>query len=390
MTLLDDVRATCSVPVPDAAVTLPPGAYRSDELFDLERERLFRGGWMALCRIDDVAEPGSYFSIDLLGEPLVVTRGRAGEVHVLSRTCRHRWMEVASGSGRAHALQCPYHLWTYGLDGRLVGAPEMQGSTCFDADELCLPQLAHEVWNGFVFVNLDGNAPPLAPRLTKLDAYLANYELDDYRTVERTDWGRCAWDWKVMIDNFMECYHHLGPHRESLQDEFPGQLSWTDEGDDAFSLMHVVQAPGWPASVPWLSPGSPRLRPEQFHENVIITAYPCFAIAVGPGFMYWLKILPVGPGEIDLQLDICMSGAALDGDDVEERRRDLVEGILDVHREDIDACTKVQRAVDSAVTQVGPLSLLEQPLWEFYRYLGRGLGLLAGASELHVTGAAVG
>jgi phenylpropionate dioxygenase-like ring-hydroxylating dioxygenase large terminal subunit len=377
MSLLDDVRTTCSIPTPDAATTLPPDAYRSAELFGLERDRLFRAGWMAICRVDDVAEPGSYYSVDLLQEPLVVTRARDGAVHVLSRTCRHRWMEVAEGRGRAHALQCPYHLWTYSLDGRLVGAPEMHGAACFNADELCLPHVRHEVWNGFVVVNLDGNAAPLAPRLAALDELVANYEVEGYRTVERTDWGRCPWDWKIMVDNFMECYHHLGPHRGSLQDEFPGEMSWTDRGADSFSFMHIPQAPGYPASAPFLSPGSAKLRAAQYHENVIFTVYPCFMVSIGPAFMYWLKVLPAGAGEIDLQLDICMSGAALQGDDLDFRLRRLVDGIVQIHKEDIDVCTKVQRAVSSGATHVGPLSLLEQPLWEFYRYIGHGLGLLS-------------
>jgi len=164
-TLLESLAATCGAPSPAEATTLPPEAYGSQELFDLETERIFKAGWVPLCRVEQVAEPGSYYSIDILGLPLVVTRDRAGELHVLSRSCRHRWMDVCSGSGTTRALQCPYHLWTYGLDGHLAGTPEMGGSTGFDRADYNLRAYRHDVWQGFLFVNIDAAATPLAEQL---------------------------------------------------------------------------------------------------------------------------------------------------------------------------------------------------------------------------------
>jgi phenylpropionate dioxygenase-like ring-hydroxylating dioxygenase large terminal subunit len=374
--LLDQLRATCAITDPARATTLPAAAYRSPELYELEQARLFHAGWQGVCRVEQVASPGSYYSIDLLGRPLVVTRDRDGALHVLSRTCRHRWMDVVSGAGQASTLQCPYHLWTYGLDGELLGAPLMNDVEGFDRRENCLPRIRHEVWHGFVFVNLDGTAEPLAPRLARLETYLENYDLDGYRSVDVTNWD-CPWDWKIMVDNFMECYHHLGPHRNSLEDEFPAAMSWTDKGDDLFSIMHIAQDQKYDVRPPFLSPGSPRLRPEQYREILIFTVYPHFMISLGPGFLYWMKVLPQGPGKIVLQLDICMSPAALAHPDRDILRRELVDGVIAIHQEDVDVCAAVQRAVDSgAVDGVGRLSRLEQPLWELYRYLGRHLGLV--------------
>lgn len=387
MTLLDEVFHSCSVEDPARARTLPPAAYRSDEMFALERDKVFRNGWMAVCRTDQVAEPGAYWCVDLLGEALVVTRDREGELHVMSRTCQHRWMEVAQGHGVTKALQCPYHLWTYGLDGHLAGAPEMQGVDDFDVRDVCLPHVRHEEWQGFVLVNLDGAAEPLGPQLADLDALLANYSYADYRTVDHTDWGRSPWDWKVMIDNFMECYHHIGPHRQSLEDEWPARLSYTDErSGGAFSVLHTGQADGYDRTAPWMLPVGPRLRDDQLRENLIITVFPCLGFVVGPAFGYWLKVLPTGPGEIELEVDVMMSPLALEGDDVETRRRELVDGIVAIHREDIDACTQVQRAVDGRGASPGRLSLLEQPLWEMQRFLGHKLGLLGRQLPVAVAG----
>jgi phenylpropionate dioxygenase-like ring-hydroxylating dioxygenase large terminal subunit len=375
--LFERMRQTCAVTDPAHATTLPADAYASAELYALEREKIMLAGWQPVCRAEQLEEPGSYYSIDLLGRPLVVTRDRAGELHVLSRTCLHRWMEVTSGAGQAGTLQCPYHLWTYGLDGQLVGAPQMDDVPGFDKKSMCLPHIRHEVWHGFVFVNLDGTAPPLAPQLAGLDSYLANYDIDGYRTVETTEWT-CAWDWKIMVENFMECYHHIGPHRATLEDEYPAAMSWTDVGGDLFSIMHIQQDTKYDVRSPFAKPGSPLLRPEQLTEILIFTVYPHFMVSLGPGFMYWMKVLPEGPGQIRLHLDICMSGAALADPARDDLGRDLIDGIIKIHKEDLDICAGVQRAVNSgAVTSVGRLALLEQPLWEFHRYIGRQIGIIA-------------
>jgi len=126
------LRATCAVESPDKAITLPPEAYGSDDLYAAEVDRIFKRGWIPLCRVEQVPTPGTYYSIDILGTPLVVTRDRHSEIRVLSRNCTHRWMEVCSGAGQANVLQCPYHLWSFGLDGHLAGAPEMKMSPGFD------------------------------------------------------------------------------------------------------------------------------------------------------------------------------------------------------------------------------------------------------------------
>jgi phenylpropionate dioxygenase-like ring-hydroxylating dioxygenase large terminal subunit len=377
---------TCAVETPDQAITLPPEAYGSDDLFADEVDQIFKRGWIPLCRIEQLSTSGSYYSIDILGTPLVVTRDRKGDIRVLSRNCSHRWMEVCSGAGEANVLQCPYHLWSFGMDGHLAGAPEMKQSTGFDRADYGLKQFRHEVWKGFVFVNMDGQATPVAEQLAGLAEIVDPYDFENYQTVEQTDWGVCDWDWKIMVDNFMECYHHLGPHRTTLESEFPAALSITGDCGEHFTTMWAVQAPGYPAEAPFLAPGRDTLPQEFSHKNLIFIAYPLLQVSLTPSFMSWIKILPLGAGRIECHLDIMMSPAALAAPGFEERRSQLVKSICDIHREDLDVCAAVQRAVRSGVTGVGRLSHLEQPLWEFYRYLGRELGLLTGPADLASAG----
>ncbi len=141
------------------AVTPPPYAYTSNEFFEFEKEALFSHDWLCLGRQEEVPEPGDYFTIQVNDDPLLVVRNTDGDIRVLSNVCRHRAAVVARGSGNCgRSFQCHYHWWRYSLDGRLVAAPEMTKTPGFDMAEICLPKLAVEVWNGFIFANFDANA----------------------------------------------------------------------------------------------------------------------------------------------------------------------------------------------------------------------------------------
>ena len=151
-----------------AAVGLPREAYVDAAVFESETQHVLRAGWLPVARTSTVANPGDYHSVDLLGVPLVVSRDTDGALHVLSRVCRHRGMPVVEGDGNRKDFSCPYHLWRYGLDGRFLFAPAMDRSASFDASKCNLTPVAHEEWGGWVFVNLSGDAKPLAPSLRRL------------------------------------------------------------------------------------------------------------------------------------------------------------------------------------------------------------------------------
>jgi phenylpropionate dioxygenase-like ring-hydroxylating dioxygenase large terminal subunit len=371
--LFDRLAAVCGISDHRLATSLPPDAYCSPELFELERTNVLEAGWQPLCRTEQVAAKGSYYSVDLLGTPLVVTRDTQGEVRVLSRSCRHRTMDVVAGAGRARKLECQYHRWTYGLDGRLLSAPLMKKVPGFDPGQICLPQVRHEEWNGFLFVNLDGKAAPLAASLVDLNRQLENYELGGYHLVDVSDWD-CPWDWKIMVENFMECYHHLGIHANSVEPTFPARDTWTGRGGDAFSVVHVPRQRRGDDPVPEL-PGSPLLSTDQGEELLLFAIYPHFVATIGPGYLYWLRLLPTGPGKLQVQLQICLSAAARSHAKSKYFERELVDDIIAIHREDLPICAAVQRAAHSRLAAPGRLSSLERPLWEFYRFLGRKLGI---------------
>ena len=225
--------------------SMPPAAYRSPELFGLEAEHLFYGGWVLVGRVDQVPSAGDYLCFDVLEEPVVVTRDKRGELHVLSRICRHRWMEVCTGQGSAGALVCPYHAWTYELDGRLRHAPEMDKTPGFDVASIRLPEIRSEVWEGFIFVNISGDAEPLSETLGAAREQLRGYRLEDWVTVRSLDLGVSEWDWKIFMDNG-EIYHHLMLHRETVEPRSPANLAITGARADGWFLLYGPRCAGDP------------------------------------------------------------------------------------------------------------------------------------------------
>jgi phenylpropionate dioxygenase-like ring-hydroxylating dioxygenase large terminal subunit len=364
--LLAGIKAAGEAPLTEST-TLPPAVYGSAELYQLEVERVFRPGWMPIGRVDQVPNPGDYMCFDLLGEPLVLTRDREGAIHVLSRVCRHRWMAVAEGTGNAHALQCPYHLWTYALSGELVGAPEMQGVDDFDKANCGLPELRHEAFLGFVFVNLDGQAEPLGPQLEPLARSLEPLRVGEQMTFETIDWGVCDWDWKIMVENYMECYHHMGSHRETVQDDYPGQLTWTEDTNDAYSLMHVPPRENDPsAKSKWGTP---------LKEGLLVNIFPISIFGPFDPGLTVLRVFPLGPGKMHLFTDHAMPQEDLDSPDGQQMKDVSMDIFRKIHLEDIGICEGVQRAAMAGLAPVGRLSLLEEPLWRLYGYLAARLAV---------------
>lgn len=205
--------STCDV---NTAETLPPLCYSDPLFYEFEKEAIFFHEWLCVGREAWASNPGDYFTAFQAGEPIIVARTRDGALKAMSAVCRHRAMLVAEGHGNVRTFRCPYHHWTYALDGQLVHAPEMDKACNFSRDSFRLPQLKLEVWNGFVFVNFDPDAPPLAPRLAPLTDVLKNYHLaeaDERSTPSEP--RKEPWNWKVRYENSNDGYHanrlHAGP-----------------------------------------------------------------------------------------------------------------------------------------------------------------------------------
>ena len=196
-----------SVPLARAA-TLPAAHYLEPGYLELEKERIFGRTWQLVARTDDLQRVGDFVPVTVLDEPIVITRGLEGELRAFYNVCRHRAGQVALTKGNRKSLQCRYHGWTYGLDGCLRAAPEMEGTEGFDKADFGLVPVRVEAWGPFVFVNLSDDAPPLLEVLGAIPAEVAaaGYDVERMRLVERREYVVEA-NWKVYVDNYLEGYH---------------------------------------------------------------------------------------------------------------------------------------------------------------------------------------
>jgi len=198
------------------AEMLPAWCYTSEAFYQREVERIFLKAWNFIGRADRIPKPGDYFTLDFVGVPVVVVRGSDGAVRAFANTCRHRGSLVMSGEGNCRRLTCPYHSWVYGLDGKLVHAPEMDQTPHFDPAQYGLAQIRLELWAGFMFINFDPSAGDLSAWLGDLPELLASYDLDSMVCVRRKEYD-LACNWKEYVENAMEAYHVHTVHKLTLQ-----------------------------------------------------------------------------------------------------------------------------------------------------------------------------
>jgi phenylpropionate dioxygenase-like ring-hydroxylating dioxygenase large terminal subunit len=368
---------------------LPPACYTSPEFYARETDRIFRRDWLCIGRADEVAEPGDYLSLELFGEPLVMVRDGAGEVRVLSRICRHRAMPVVSGAGHARTFVCPYHTWTYALDGRLLGAPEMSKTPGFAPADCSLPSLRSEVWEGFVFVSFDPQAPALGPSLAGLAGLFQNYDLAGLKTVRRVVFDMdCGWNWKLMCENFMEPYHHIGTHRQSLEPLMPARRSVTLEPDGPYAVVHMRYREGdrsteherWGAAA---LPVVERLSEEERNRATLIHIFPTGLLTLLPDHVEFYRLAPEGPSRVRLEKLICVSPEAGARATLEAELAQIVKGFLTIRDEDVAICRAVQEGLGSRFAEPGRLCHLERAIWQFARYVATRVADVAPKRRRH-------
>jgi phenylpropionate dioxygenase-like ring-hydroxylating dioxygenase large terminal subunit len=392
------IAAAAELPLARAR-TLPAAAYTSEEFFDWEIGQLLRREWQCVAHVSQIPRAGDFLNLDLLGEPLIVVRGKDGAVRVLSRVCPHRAMDImpagfgydghgpaeakpeAPGCGHTRIFLCPYHAWTFELDGRLKACPEMQEAEGFVRDDFALKPFRSEVWEGFIFVNLDGAGAPLAPDLGELAADLAAFRLADLQLVVAREWD-CPFNWKALVENFMESYHHLGIHHKTLQPMMPARDTWTEGERRRYVRAHLpyresvrdeYRAFEQRGDFSEQPPPLPGLNAEQKAEWGLFLIPPTFLLATAPDRVIWYRLQPLGPNRLRLLTTVLVAPATAARANFPQLREKIARQLTDFHLEDMEVCTAVQRGLYASGWQQGRLSHLEMTVWLFHRYLAARL-----------------
>lgn len=281
------------------------------------------------------------------------------------------------GCGHTRIFLCPYHAWTFELDGKLKACPEMHRAEDFARQDFGLKPFSTEIVAGFVFVNLDGQAGPLAPGLAEFSTDVTNFRLPEMKVVVAREWD-CAFNWKVLVENFMESYHHLGIHHRTLQPMMPARDTWTEQERRHYVRAHLPYKDA--AREAYLTfaekgdygdelPPVPGTNNQQRTEWGLFLIHPTFLLATAPDRVIWYRLQPVGPNRLKLLTTVLLSAEAAARPDFEQLRQKVAESLTQFHLEDMEVCTAVQRGLYASGWQPGRLSHLEMPVWLFQRYL---------------------
>ncbi|MCY3805189.1 MAG: aromatic ring-hydroxylating dioxygenase subunit alpha [bacterium] len=356
------------------AITLPPACYTSEEFLAFERRAIFDQDWVCVGHEGQIPNAGDYFCVQLFDDPLVAVRGTDNEVRVLSAVCRHRGMVVAEGSGNGSNFRCPYHFWVYGLDGRLLGAPAMEQRADFDKSCLGLPQLKTEFWNGFIFVTFNGEAPPLVPTLGGLDGILRNYRLTETIWVDGGHFDDLPWNWKVMLENFVDGYHNNRLH-SGIGDVMPCSdatfVPFDPERDNHISRSNrtLKQDASFNLTREPLFPVFPHLSEEdRWHWNFALVP-PTLALAIVPDQVAYFTVFPRGANGISIQIGYLFHHKVVEMPMFDVRFAQAKADVDNFNGADIHADTMVQVGLRSRFAPRGPYSWQEATLQQINRWL---------------------
>ncbi len=376
MIFTDEFLASFDASTTDVATacTLPPEIYTDEAFLAFERRALFSREWLCVGLASQIPEPGDYVTTTANGEPIIVARGKDAAVRAFSAVCRHRGMQIADDAGNCRTFTCPYHQWVYALDGRLLGAPAMERTVGFDKQQIVLPTLAVEEWQGFLFVNFDTDAAPLGPTLLRYEPYLEHYELDRAvcpGTFTLTD---LPWNWKVMFENFNDGYHANRLHH-TIQDFCPSRLAafpvpWDDASNVIFRTNGYTHIDGgFNATTKALFPVFPQLTEEERWRSTFALVPPTLCMGTAPDQAFFFIVRPKTVATIDVEIGYLLHPSALEHPMFEHLFKMSDAGVQVFVAQDRDATTKVQRGLHSRFAIRGRYSWQEESHVQFNRWL---------------------
>lgn len=356
----------------DDALSLPPAIYHDPAILDREIQSIFRHDWICMGRLAEIPEAGDYLCRDISDSRVFVVRQKNGSVKAFHNLCLHRAARLLEGEGHATRISCPYHSWTYDLDGQLIGAPFMNETKGFDVSNFRLRELACDAWEGFIYVSLGAEAQPISELLGDLTELVSDYRMADYVPVFATTeiWET---NWKCLVENFMDSYHLHRVHKasfrkygsyEDITDLIPGTDAFTYariQENEERKTVHAHQDNTW-------------LEGDDRYKSYVINIFPCHLIQLQPDLLWYLSILPVGTEKVSVRWAVSIPAEILDGaDDRQAHIDDQLEFLHQVNGEDRPIVENVNETTRSLEAGQGPLSYLERNVWEFSRYLARKL-----------------
>jgi Rieske 2Fe-2S family protein len=355
------------------ARSLPQHYLISADVFATEQQRLFSNEWLCVGHQSQLPNAGDYFLQEAAGESLVIVRDTAGSVRGFYNVCRHRGTRLCmEPCGHVTAIQCPYHGWTYRLDGQLVGAPDMHNLPDFDRAEYSLRAVRLEAWEGFLFVNLASNPRPIKTVFAPLDGKFTHWNLPALRSAKRIQYDVRA-NWKLIFENYSECYHCPLVHPDLVK-RTPYDTAENDlcEGPFLGGFMPLTSGQSLTMSGQACARPVGDISAQDHHRVFYYSIFPNLLLSLHPDYVMTHQIWPLAPDRVAIFCDWFFHAAAFGQPDFHPE--DAIEFWDMTNRQDWQVCELSQQGIASRAYQPGPYSARESipAAWdrEYLRALG--------------------
>jgi Rieske 2Fe-2S family protein len=371
---------------------LPREAYTDPAVFAWEQEHFLRRRWVCVARSEELPAPGDQRAVSVGKDSVLLVRGKDGALRAFANACRHRGHELLpcdAPAAKNRTIVCPYHAWTYALDGRLIAAPNFRHVKSFDASEFPLMTVPAEEWHGYVFLNASGDAGPLADQLGDLDDVVAPYDIASLVTLARHDYVVDS-NWKVLSENYNECYHCPTIHPElcavSPPDsggDYEGVGAWVGgwmeliDGGQTMSLSGASEGP--------LIDG---LDQERSKTVGYVDVFPNLLISVHPDYVMSHRLTPLSATATRIECTWAFPKAAAERAGFDPS---YAVDFWDItNKQDWGACESVQRGLASPTWVPGPIAPMESTVYRLetllaHGYSGHALVPNSSGQTLHVS-----
>jgi Rieske 2Fe-2S family protein len=354
--------------------TLPAEAYTDDAVFRWEQEHFFDRGWVCVGRADGLEAAGKQRAVSLGRESILLVRGEDGSLRAFHNVCRHRGHELLPVGGGACGkfVRCPYHAWAYALDGRLKGAPGFGKADSFDKTQHHLVPMRVAEWHGWLFANAGGDAPPFKEHAGNLEDLVGNHGCAELVVAARHDYEVAA-NWKILAENYHECYHCSSIHPELCEvsppssggDNLEPEGAWIGGPMDLYQGVETMSLDG-KSHAPML----PDLAKGQDCTVYYFQLFPNLLISLHPDYVMTHRLLPLAPDRTHVECEWLFSREAVASENFDPS---YASDFWDVtNRQDWHACESVQRGVSSRGYRRGPLSPREDAVYQLITMVANG------------------
>jgi phenylpropionate dioxygenase-like ring-hydroxylating dioxygenase large terminal subunit len=361
----EELAANVSAPFEEAHA-MPRSVYQSEEFLQQEIGSIFKQDWFCAGRASALSDPGDFLTLELAGQPIMVVRDKERQLRAQSNVCLHRMSTLLEGRGNKSSIVCPYHAWTYELNGKLRAAPAMDKNTSFCKNEKKLPSIRCEEWLGWIMVSLNDSAEPVAQVLSGVEELVGDFGMENY---EETFFETHTWNtnWKVLAENFMESYHLPVCHKGTI-----GGLSKLDEmicppGLPAFNYHTILKDDS--LKIAMAHENNTALSGDRRRTTYLLAIYPSLLITLTPGYFWYLSLHPDGVDKVKIMFGGGMSQDYVNDPESQEHFKALKTLLDEVNVEDKGCTEKVYQGLCSDFAVPGPLSHLERPNYDFAHYL---------------------